>query len=115
MEPMITSSTPLASGASATSGADQIRSGNAAREFEAMVIAQMLAPLFQSVETPGVAGGGAGEDVFSALLVEEYGRVIADAGGFGIADAVKASLIDLQADNTRGGLINNNERQRAQQ
>lgn len=72
------------------------RASRAAEEFEAQVVAQLLAPLLASVETPGLAGGGAGEDAFASLLHEEYAKAIAARGGFGIADHVKAALIELQ-------------------
>lgn len=73
------------------------RIDRAAQEFEALVIAQLLAPIFSSVETPGLAGGGPGEKAFAGLLQEQYAKSIASRGGFGIADQVKAALIDLQS------------------
>lgn len=75
----------------------QARVDRAAKEFEALVLSEMLAPLFNSVETPGIAGGGPGEKAFSGLLQEEYAKAIAARGGFGIANQVKAALIGLQA------------------
>lgn len=72
---------------------------NTAKEFEALVIAQLLQPLFASVETPGLAGGGPGQDAFETLLQEQYATAISERGGFGIADQVKAALIDLQSSN----------------
>ncbi len=68
-----------------------------AKEFEALIIAQLLQPLFSSVETPGLAGGGPGQEAFESLLQEQYASAIAERGGFGIADQVKAALIDLQS------------------
>lgn len=68
-----------------------------AKEFEAMVIAQMLQPLFASVETPGLAGGGPGQEAFESMLQEQYAAAIAERGGYGIADQVKAAMIELQA------------------
>ena len=73
------------------------RAENAAEEFEALVIAQLLAPLFSSVETPEIAGGSSGQNAFGALLQEEYANSMAARGGFGIADQVKAALIDIQS------------------
>ncbi|NWG91337.1 MAG: rod-binding protein [Parvularculaceae bacterium] len=69
----------------------------AARDFEAVFIAQMLAPLFSSVETPAIAGGGKSEAFFKSLLQESYAKAMAERGGFGLADHVKASLISLQS------------------
>ncbi len=72
------------------------RLDRAAKDFEAVMISQMLAPLFGSVRTPGLAGGGPGEAVFAGLLNEEYAKAIAERGGFGLAESVKAALIALQ-------------------
>lgn len=82
---------------SASANAAAARIDKAAEEFEALVLAQFLAPLFSSVETPGIAGGGPGDKAFAGLLQEEYAKAIAARGGFGIADQVKASLIALQS------------------
>lgn len=73
------------------------RAEKAARDFEAQVISQMLAPLFASVKTPGVAGGGPSEAAFASMLHEEFAKAVAARGGFGIADQVKAELIRLQS------------------
>jgi Rod binding domain-containing protein len=69
----------------------------AATEFEAVFIAQMLAPLFSSVDTPAIAGGGKSEAFFKSLLQESYAKAMAERGGFGLADHVKSSLISLQS------------------
>lgn len=69
----------------------------AAKEFEAVFIAEMLEPLFASVETPAIAGGGESEGFFKSLLQESYAKSFAERGGFGLADHVKTALIDLQA------------------
>ena len=68
-----------------------------AKEFEAMVIAQLMAPIFETVKQPGLMSGGPGEDVFSAMLQEHYAKAISERGGFGIADQVKEALIAMQA------------------
>lgn len=71
-------------------------SGKAAQEFEAMFLAQMLRPIFEGIETDAMFGGGPGEKAYKGLLVEEYGKAIARAGGVGIADAVQAEILKLQ-------------------
>jgi len=82
---------------SAIAPRDAARADAAAKEFEAVFVAQMLAPLFASVDTPAIAGGGKGEDFFKSLLQEQYARAVVERGGFGIAASVKAALIDIQA------------------
>jgi Rod binding domain-containing protein len=67
-----------------------------AKEFESVFVAQMLAPMFESVEVDETFGGGTGEEMYRSLMVEEYGKLIAKTGGIGIADQVKAELLRLQ-------------------
>ncbi len=67
-----------------------------AEEFEAVFIAQMMAPMFQGLETDELFGGGPGEDVYRSILVEEYGKSIARAGGIGLSDAIQREILRLQ-------------------
>jgi Rod binding domain-containing protein len=73
---------------------EQVR--RAAEEFEAVFISQMLAPMFEGLETDELFGGGPGEDIYRSILVEEYGKAIARSGGIGIADAVQREILRLQ-------------------
>lgn len=68
----------------------------AAQEFEAMFLAQMLQPMFEGMEPNPLFGGGQGEKIFNSMMVEEYGKAIAAGGGVGIADTVKAAMLELQ-------------------
>ncbi|GEM_PF-4909194 len=71
-----------------------------AEEFEALVLAQLLKPMFESVNTPRLMGGDApGADAFGVMLNDEYARAIAARGGVGVADQVQAALIRLQSEN----------------
>lgn len=76
---------------------EQKRLSDAAKDFEAVFIAQMLAPLFSAVSTPEIAGGGKSEDFFKSLLQESYAKAMAERGGFGVADHVQSALINLQS------------------
>jgi Rod binding domain-containing protein len=76
--------------------ADPRGAGQAAQDFEAMFLAQMLKPMFAGIGTDGMFGGGPGEEVFREMMVDEYGKAIARAGGVGIADQVKAEMLKLQ-------------------
>ncbi len=67
-----------------------------AEEFEAVFIAQMMAPMFEGLETDEMFGGGAGEDIYRSILVEEYGKSIARAGGIGLSDAIQREILRLQ-------------------
>jgi Rod binding domain-containing protein len=69
----------------------------AAVEFEALVIAQLLEPLFSSVSAPEIAGGGRDEAYFNSLLQEQYARAMAERGGLGLAAHVQSTLLELQS------------------
>ena len=68
----------------------------AAEEFEAAMLMAMLKPIFEGVETSEPFGGGEGEKMWKGLLVEEYAKEMAAAGGIGIADEVRSELLRIQ-------------------
>jgi peptidoglycan hydrolase FlgJ len=68
----------------------------AAEEFEAVFVSQMLAPMFETLESDTMFGGGPGEDIYRSMMVEEYGKVIARSGGIGIADSVTREMLRIQ-------------------
>ena len=68
-----------------------------AQEFEAVFLSELLAPIFEHLETDQLGGGGEGERAFRPLLVQEYAKEFAKAGGIGIADSVTRELLRLQA------------------
>lgn len=70
---------------------------HAAKEFEAVFISQMMSHMFESVEVDPMFGGGQGEEMFRSMMVDEYGKQLAGAGGIGIAEQVTAKLIEMQA------------------
>lgn len=72
------------------------RAREAAEAFEAMVIAQMLAPMFATLPTDGPFGGGHAEGVYRSMMVDEIGKTIARGGGIGLADSVHAEILKLQ-------------------
>lgn len=67
-----------------------------AQDFEAVFISEMMRPMFDTVETDSMFGGGKGEEVFKSLLIDQYGKIIAKTGSLGITDAVKAQMIKMQ-------------------
>lgn len=85
--------TSAAKGAPAAGGSSM---ADAAQEFEAMFVAQLLQPMFKGVDMSGLGGKGPGSDVYKEMLVKEYGKVIAKAGGLGIADQVRDEMLRLQ-------------------
>ena len=73
---------------------NQIR--QTAEEFEATFIAQMLKPMFDSINTDGPFGGGFGESMYRSMMTEQMGKSVAANGGVGLADTVQREMLKLQ-------------------
>ncbi|HEY1935281.1 MAG TPA: rod-binding protein [Acetobacteraceae bacterium] len=68
-----------------------------AQDFEAMAIGQMLAPMFDTVDTAhGVFGGGSAEVAFKPMLVDAIARQMAAHGGLGLAGPIFDALLRAQ-------------------
>ena len=68
----------------------------AAQEFEAVFLAEMMKPMFEGIEVNELFGGGKGEEIFNDFLIQEYGKNMAATGGIGIATSVREELIRQQ-------------------
>ncbi len=68
----------------------------AAQEFEAVFLSEMLAPMFENLGEDGLFGGGSGERIYRSMLVQEYAKALSRKGGVGIADAVEREILKLQ-------------------
>ena len=69
----------------------------AAHDFEAMAIGQLLQPMFQTADTPPSAfGGGEGEALWRPMLVEAIGKQMAAHGGIGLAVPVFNAMLRAQ-------------------
>jgi flagellar protein FlgJ len=68
----------------------------AASEFEGQFVSQMLTQMWQGIETDGYFGGGNGEEMFRGLMINEYGKKIAQSGQLGIADSVRNAMLKMQ-------------------
>lgn len=69
----------------------------AAQDFEASFLTEMLRPMFEEINKPDeLFGGGKGEEVFSNMMVDEYGKQMAANGGIGLAAFVRDEMIRLQ-------------------
>lgn len=93
----------LPSGLSASASRAHIAA--AAKDFEAVFMSQMLKPMWAGVETDPVFGGGAGEDVMRDMLIQEYGKSMAEADHYGLADAVMKEMISLQEKSENKGAV----------
>jgi Rod binding domain-containing protein len=63
-----------------------------AKQFEAMMVGQMLESVFAGINTGGTFGGGQSERTWRSFMLQEYGTAIAEAGTLGIARMVHADI-----------------------
>lgn len=73
----------------------------AAKEFEAVFISEMMKPMFEGIKPDPVFGGGSAEKTYKGMMLQEYGKSIVEAGGIGIAEHVRAELIKAQQEARR--------------
>ena len=76
--------------------ADAIKAKKVSEQFEGVLISQMLNDMFAGVNTDGMFGGGAGEEMFRSLMIDEYGKQIAKQGGLGLSNHVTRELLKRQ-------------------
>jgi flagellar protein FlgJ len=65
-------------------------------KFVAMFMSQMFSQMFSGVGTNSMFGGGAGEEMFKSVLIDEYGKAAAKQGGMGMTDQIMHALIAQQ-------------------
>jgi len=78
------------------STADVAAAKKAAKQFEGVLITQMLGGMFEGISTDGPFGGGQGEEMFRSLLLDEYGKQMSNQGGFGLSQAITRQLLAHQ-------------------
>ncbi|MCZ6860992.1 MAG: rod-binding protein [Alphaproteobacteria bacterium] len=77
-------------------GLSMEKAREAAQEFEAVFLAQMVSHMFAGIKTDKNFGGGSSEDIYRSMMAQEYGKTLAKAGGIGIADQVMREIIRIQ-------------------
>jgi flagellar protein FlgJ len=67
-----------------------------AREFEAAFLGQMLQPMFTNIDAASPFSGGAAEQTFRPMLINEFANALSAKGGVGVADAVLREMVRIQ-------------------
>ncbi len=68
-----------------------------AQDFEAMVLGQLVAPMFATVDTSkGMFGGGVAEEQWRPMMSQEIGKHVAKGGGLGLAVPVYHQMLRAQ-------------------
>jgi flagellar protein FlgJ len=76
----------------AARSAESRRLRQAAVEFEAILIKQMLDVMRKTVPKTGLLGGGMAEEIFEDMLYDEYAKKMAETAHFGLADMIVRQL-----------------------
>lgn len=66
------------------------------KQFEAFFIGQLMDTMSKGIKTDGPFGGGQAEQAWRGMLNEEYGKVVANGRGFGLADAIYGQILRMQ-------------------
>lgn len=77
----------------------------AAQEFEAFFLTQMLESMYAEMQPDPMFGGGQSEKIFRSFMLDEYGKMMAKSGGVGIADSIMSTLLQSQDMNNNGEKI----------
>ena len=105
---LITASTQFQAPQDAVADAMATRAGNissnlrtdkvkeAAQQFEAFFVGQMMEYMTAGLKADGVFGGGQAEETWRSMLNQEYGKQVAKTGRLGIADTVMKSMLEAQ-------------------
>jgi len=76
---------------------DAAKTLKAARDFESITINQMLQPMFQSSDdSQNMFSGGAGEQQFRPMLVEQIAKQMEYKGGLGMSEAIDRQMLAMQ-------------------
>ena len=78
------------------SGAPARAAWQAAQEFEAVFLGQMLHAMMPEATPEGSFGGGPAEGTYRGMMNEQLGRAIARSGGIGVAPAVFREILRQQ-------------------
>ena len=73
-----------------------------AKDFEAMVLGEMLGPMFNTVDSArGLFGGGSAEQTWKPMLTQQLAKQMAASGGLGLAMPVFRQMLRMQ-ENAQG-------------
>lgn len=77
---------------------DPAAADKVAKEFEAMIVGQLMESMFAGMrESPLFGGGGPAEKPWRSMMLQEYGKAIAESGGLGIGRMTHDEIARLYA------------------
>ncbi|MBN2695298.1 peptidoglycan DD-metalloendopeptidase family protein [bacterium] len=64
----------------------------ASKDFESLIISEMMKVFRQSIPKDGLTSGGFGEEIFTSMLDSELSKKISERGSFGVSNIVEKQL-----------------------
>jgi peptidoglycan hydrolase FlgJ len=99
-----TTSSAMATPSADTAAAPDPKIWQAAKNFEAMAIGELLGPMFDTVNlADSKFGGGQAETAWKPMLVSAIGKQIEAHGGFGLAQPIYSAMLRVQEARTQPG------------
>jgi Rod binding domain-containing protein len=87
-------------GSKAGRGNSPEEAAKAAKQFEAVLVRQLLEPSLQAMMSGmGGAGGAAGSDVYGYFFVDSLANAITDGGGLGLSSILQMQFTGNNPDN----------------
>lgn len=87
--------------AGTTAALDPASADKVAKQFEAMIVGQMMENMFAGMDSSATfGGGGPAEKPWRSFMLQEYGKAIAEAGTLGIGRMVREEVARLYAQQT---------------
>ncbi|SMF86847.1 Rod binding protein [Azospirillum oryzae] len=68
-----------------------------AKEFEAMLVGQLMESMFAGMRESPLFGGGPAEKPWRSMMLQEYGKAIAESGTLGIGRMTHDEIARLYA------------------
>jgi Rod binding domain-containing protein len=73
-----------------------------ATDFEAVFATQMLTHMYEGMQVDQTFGGGRGEEMFRTVLLDQYGKQMAQNDSLGIVKQVSAQMLKIQEGQNHG-------------
>ncbi len=67
-----------------------------AQDFEAVFATEMLSPMFEGLEVDPTFGGGHGEEMFRTMMLDQYGKQMAQNDSLGMVHQIAGTLLKIQ-------------------
>jgi peptidoglycan hydrolase FlgJ len=77
-------------------GMSATKMDSVAQDFESMFVSQMVETMFGESMGDEAFGSSDTDDIYKGMIGQEYGKIISNSGGIGIASYVKRELLKLQ-------------------